>query len=526
TYLRGALHRVGAPPTPARIHLRSDGVRISGDLDLHSEGDGHLRLDGSARIPGVPAEADSSDTAPLDIRVASADLRLSALRPFVDARTVAELDGRLEADVTIGGSPSEPALDGTLQLQRGHIRLPALGTTWDDVVLTAHASGADLVVDSARAGSGSGSASLAGTISLVDPYPLDLSARLSSFQAIRTAPYHATVSGQLTASGSLGRPELEGDFSVESLDVYLGRRVADRNLETVELTAEDLSMLRDRFGYVPERAGRRARPLADRLTADLVVHLGRDSWLRNRSSPELSVPFTGDVEARLRPGEEPDLEGQVTTIAGRGFVEEFGRRFDLEEGTVTFDGPPRSARLDLSATYTIPARDDPNDAEATIVLTIRGTQESLDLELSSDPPMENSDIVSYIATGRPAAGALSFQGSQSDQGGLAEAGADLALGQLAGVIESAAGQGVGLDVVEIRREGLREATLVAGKYVSPRVYVGFAQPVTLREGDGLSLGNQGESEVEVEIEALRWLLVNLEGSSSAFRLFLKGRYAY
>ena len=34
------------------------------------------------------------------------------------------------------------------------------------------------------------------------------------------------------------------------------------------------------------------------------------------------------------------------------------------------------------------------------------------------------------------------------------------------------------------------------------------------------------TEVEIEFEALRWLLINVEGSSSAIRFFLRGRYAY
>jgi len=94
------------------------------------------------------------------------------------------------------------------------------------------------------------------------------------------------------------------------------------------------------------------------------------------------------------------------------------------------------------------------------------------------------------------------------------------------LVEGAAARSVGLDVVEIRREGLRQATLVAGKYVSPRLYVGFAQPVSLQEGSSRSTGSGTGSEIEIELEALRWLIVNIEGSGSDLRLFLRGRYAY
>jgi translocation and assembly module TamB len=523
-YLRGALHRSGQEPTRARASVHSDGTRLSGDVDLRSPEGGHMRVDGSVRLPGAAGAADS-EVDPLDLRIRSDSTGIGAAMAFFDVEALSTLEGRLDADITVRGELGEPSLDGSLEMRDGRVGLPALGVTWEDMRLFAHGRGSDLVIDSARVASGSGEATLVGTVSLTDSIPLDLAVWMGGFEAIRTRAYQATVSGTLAAGGDLSQPVIEGDVSVESLDVFLDERIASRDVEEVELTEEDLRMLRDRFGYVPATT-EPERPLTDRLTADVTVELGRDSWLRKRSSPELSAAFTGDLEVQMRPGEAPRLDGSITTIEGRGFVQQFGRRFQLREGTIDMNGPPADAEVDLSATYTVPSRGNPNDAEATIVLHITGTQQDLSLELSSEPPMENADIVSYIATGRPAGGALSVEASESQGGGVASAGADLALGQLTGVIEGAAARSVGLDVVEIRQEGFREATLAAGKYVSPRVYVGFAHPLTLRESDGLSLGDEGQSEIEVEIEALRWLLINLEGSGSALRLFLKGRYAY
>jgi hypothetical protein len=80
--------------------------------------------------------------------------------------------------------------------------------------------------------------------------------------------------------------------------------------------------------------------------------------------------------------------------------------------------------------------------------------------------------------------------------------------------------------MNLNSPSLRGATLVAGKYLSPRLYVGFAQPVMPQEGDGLPLGDERSSEIEVEYQALRGLLFNIEGSDSALRIFLRGRLAY
>ncbi len=524
--LSAGLGPQGAPPATLDLTLAAAGDSLSGQLALDGPAGGRARVRGAMPLPGSGA-ADRG----VDLSADADSLRVSFLLPFFPADAVADLDGRLDARLTGHGRGEDLRLEGPLSLRDGRIRLPRLGVEWTDVVLSARGSGADLVLDTARVRSGSGTVSASGRVSVVDSLALDLSARFDDFRAIDDDAYRADVSGRMRATGSVARPVLDGSLQVESLDAYLGQHASTSGLEDIQLSAEDLQTLRERFGYVADADRSSSAGALDRLSADLDVRLGRDSWLRKRSDPQLAVAFTGDVHVRLRPGEQPVLDGSVQTIEGRGFVEQFGKRFALREGTVTFDGPPSAATVDLSATYTIPSHDNPDDAEATIVLGISGTTDSLSLTLSSEPEMENADIVSYIATGHPASGSLGLGADSTSQAGgshsgLVAAGESLALGQLTGLIEGTAQQTVGLDVVEIRRQGLREATLVAGKYVSPRLYVGFAQPITLQGGDGLSLGGEGQSEVEIEVEALRWLLLNFEGSGSALRVFLRGRYAY
>lgn len=532
--LRGMFHRPEQPPASARIALDADGRVVSVDARFEDPQGGALRVDGSARLPGAtdaeapPAEETVAPPSPLGFTVTADGLSIAWVLPFVHPSLVAELGGTLEGEMSVRGSVEDPQLDGTLALSNGMARLPPLGLEWRNIRVVTRGSGAELVVDTARISSGTGELTASGTAAVADStIPIDLSIRLDDFQAIRNESYWATVSGSLHASGSVEAPVVEGDVRIESLDVYLDQVLgaASESLRAVELTEEDFRMLEERFGYVPDSTPQ-GPPLSDRLTADLSVEFSRDSWLRKSASPEMAVAFTGEVDATLRPGDEPALSGTLEVIERRGYIEQFGKRFELNEGTVTLDGAPSSAALDLAATYSVPSRGNPDDAEATIVLAISGTQDSLSLTLSSEPPMENADILSYLATGRPASSALAFNGEGDGEGGLMATGADIALGQIAGAIEGAAARRVGLDVVEIRREGLLQATLVVGKYVTPKLFVGFARPITRREGDGLSLGQESETEIEVEVQAWRWLLVNIEGSGSALRLFLRGHRAY
>jgi translocation and assembly module TamB len=134
--------------------------------------------------------------------------------------------------------------------------------------------------------------------------------------------------------------------------------------------------------------------------------------------------------------------------------------------------------------------------------------------------MELTDIVSYIAFGRPASESLHLGGAVSG-GSLAT---DIALGQVAGLIEGVAGSGLGLDVVEIEQQGL-DTRLTAGKYVHSKLYLSISQPISLGGStSGSTFGNKREITAEFElIESLLLRLLTKRGSISVNLLW---QYAY
>src|SRR5690606_15959803 len=123
--------------------------------------------------------------------------------------------------------------------------------------------------------------------------------------------------------------------------------------------------------------------------------------------------------------------------------------------------------------------------------------QDLTVTLSSDPALDNADIVSLIATGRLAE---DFVGG----GALANAGEGLLLGQLSGLVEGVAGNTLGLDVVQITQEpgGL---VIKLGKYLTNRAFVTVGYPIG--GGDG---NRVGAAEVTLEYALLRWLLAQVE----------------
>jgi autotransporter translocation and assembly factor TamB len=160
---------------------------------------------------------------------------------------------------------------------------------------------------------------------------------------------------------------------------------------------------------------------------------------------------------------------------------------------------------------------------------IQGTVGDLKVVLSSEPDMSHADMVSYLAVGRPAGQALSLGGSGGSGnggGGLLASGAGLALDPAAGLLEGLAADHIGLDVIDIRRDGVRGTSVVAGRYVSPTLYLGFRQSLTQPRANTSGTGQASPTSVEIEVAFYRWLLLNFESGGDALQFFLKARHGY
>jgi translocation and assembly module TamB len=288
------------------------------------------------------------------------------------------------------------------------------------------------------------------------------------------------------------------------------------------LTKEDYRMLDVYFGYQPTRAERIADPL-DTWALELRVKLGANTWLRRQAQPSLAIHLDGGVDIRKTPGDSIQIFGTVEALPERSYFAQFGRRFDVTSGRVTFRGPMMDWKADFKARYTVPSVQDATVPEVVITIGVTGGMNDLALTLGGEPAMETADVLSYLATGRPAANAAEFGGG----GSVGALGESLAAGQLASIIEGAAKKSVGLDVIEIRQSGFKGATVVAGRYVSPRLFVGFEQPLTLQhEENNQSRTVARETEVQLEYQAYRWLMASLQGGQSNFQMFFRVRRAF
>jgi autotransporter translocation and assembly factor TamB len=232
----------------------------------------------------------------------------------------------------------------------------------------------------------------------------------------------------------------------------------------------------------------------------------------------MAVELAGKVDIQKEPDGDLQLFGEIRPQAGRSFVQVVGRRFDVREGSVKLNGPLNQTALALKAEYVAPS---PSGAPPVLITTaVRSDTGKLSVSLSSIPVLRSEDIMSYLTTGRPASTDPTLE---SDEQNALSTTTSLAVGAALGTVAGGAGQRLGLDVIQILQDREGGQTLVAGKYVSAPLYLGFRQPIVASTTAGSSDTKSDLVEFEVEYAALRKLLLNLQGGGSEFRAFLRLR---
>ena len=525
--LRSRLEPDDAPPSRLEVSLGYQDRALTMEATADIQDGRDLRLDGTLplNLSLTGRERLLLDDEEVTMEVAADSFPLEWVGPFFSPEAIRDLRGVVDGNVRLTGQPGAPNLDGSLALRQLRLGLPPMGIEYRDGLADLHFQGERAVLDSLRIRSGDGVLTASGSVTAprLDEPAYALTARAREFQAMATGGMNATVSGSLEVSGAALQPRVAGDLQVLRADLYLGDLATAPDVEEVTLTEEDYRELARVFGYYQAPDPRATSELLEAMALDVTVDLRRDIWIRQRSNPEMAVQLTGDFSVQKESQDSLRLVGSVEAVPARSYVEQFGRRFSLARGTVVFQGPPATTRLDLRAEYDVPSRDNPDAPEVVIALEITGTPEDLSLELSSSPPLEASDMVSYLVVGQPAGQSL----GSGEGGSLSETGGAVALGQLSNAVEAYAREQVGLDVVEIATDGVEGLTLLAGRYVSPDLYLGIRQPVSLQRGAGEASEQAANTKVEVELQAIRWLLLNLQaGGRAGVEFFVRSRVAY
>jgi translocation and assembly module TamB len=459
---------------------------------------------------------------PMDLQLRADRFSLEMIHPFMDPQTFGEVAGILTAEIAGRAIPDSLSLSGRLAIDSGLVRLPSLGVTYDRIVLRSSLDGSDMQLDSVYIHSGPGSLVGRGTISYrnLEKIAPRLRVRASDFLAIQTPLAKVTASGGLEVTGTSDSPVITGKTVLGETEIQVPDLGAAASVEDVELTQEDYRALFEWFGVRKRRVQlRKEESSAESLTLDIGVEMHRNTWIRKKANPNLAIELEGNLHVTSSPGKPFTLSGELRPVVGRSYVGQFGRQFDITGGEVYFSGKPEDLELRIDSDYKVPSKGSSGLSEVVIHMRVMSKLGRFTFELTSDPAMAESDILTYLATGKSSTGALA---GTADQGNLGSA---AALEQLVGAAQGLAEGKIPLDVFQIRQDGARGITIVAGNYISNRLYVGVRQPLLFEQGTQATTYDTG-TQGEFEYEAAPWLFLNFQGGADRIMFFCKSRYVY
>ncbi len=466
--------------------------RLNLDVRLsHIEGQ---NLSVSGFLPFNLGQLSKPLAGPVDLRLKTERFNLDWANPFMDESFMRDIKGRVSGDMTIGGTFDTPNFRGALSVRNTQFNLPFLGIQYNDTEADLVFGGDVAQVQNLSVRTGKGGLKGTGTISLskLNLGYLDLSLEADGFQMIRDNTFRVTGTGKASLKGTTTRPILEGDVVLNECDVQLNAELMQSARETIQLSQEDLREVEARFGKQANIADTSTVTFYDATDVKLRVRSNGDSWLRSRYNPRMDIEMTGDLEFRKPYRSAEVVVGRLKAVPGRSRVE-FGRRFDLTAGDILFNGDMLNPVMNISATYKAGAGGWGDDQ--AISMEISGDVNNTNFRFSSNPPMEDTEILSYLAFGKPAQSAFSL-----DNGIVG----DLLSTYGYNLVESLLSQRVqesGLaDVVELTSSN-GEPSLKIGKYISRRFFIAL---------DSKILGGTGGSGFLLEYQAQKWALLRIQ----------------
>lgn len=357
--------------------------------------------------------------------------------------------GQILGDFNLAGTLLQPQLLGSVDLREGAMDIPELGLELRGIDLRLSTPNRDQVSLEGTLLSGKGRLQLTGELALDAQAGFPASLRLTG-EALKVANLpeaEVEITPDLTVEWDPQGTRLQGRIEIPYA------RLRPRRLPSSAVSVSpDLVVV---GGGKPER-----RTIDPRLSAQLRVTLG------DRVSFD-GFGLRGKLVGSLLVIDEPKRP-----VIGRGRVgitdgtyRAYGQDLTIERGFALFvDNPVDNPGLDVRAVREID--------EVTAGIRVSGTLKEPKIDLFSSPGMSEIDILSYLQTGRPAG-----------SGGAESVGVAAALKATgAGTVGEELGRHFGLEELRLdTSSGLEEASVVAGTYLSPRLYIQYINELSSRE---------------------------------------------
>ena len=400
----------------------------------------------------------------IDLQVASSKIDLGVIQGFTSY--VTKVTGALQANIKVTGSAHDPHMDGAIDIRGGALTIPDLGTAYTGIDTRIDLKPDTLTISEMRiVDEHQKVLTIGGTLAVHERAvgAVDIKIQSENFEVIDNELADLKLDTDMHVTGEVRAPRIEGQVEVETGTVNVGALLEQTTADpyATEATAIDTP----KPGTAPEPATPTMfngldLNVALSIPSNLVLK-GTD--LRPSNAPisigDMNVTVGGLVQVR-KPAGTNDLRilGEVNTV--RGNYDFQGRRFELmRDGRIRFAGTDElDPLLDLRARRVI--------SGVETFVRVRGTMRQPELAFTSNPPLDEADILSLIVFNQPV-----NELGEGQQVSLAERAGALAGGYLASGLARSIGNALELDEFEIQAQGESGGpTLTVGEQVGEKLF--------------------------------------------------------
>lgn len=381
-----------------KLTLRVDEQGLLGILDLDAPQQG--RLDARLRLPEMNRWP-PQEQQPVEGSLLANFPDLSSIAAWVP--DVASTRGSLAADLSLAGSLANPQASGVLSVSDAAASIPMAGLYVHDISLDMRSNPTQPDrLDIRGAGvSGEGRISVVGQANLAGP-GVELAITGDRFLIYDTPDVRALLTPDLTVTWQDRLLTLRGRLEVPEADVTpqlslspgsAGDRTSEVNSGSIIAPSPDVVVING-----PEQAAQ-ALKLPVEIDSAVEIVLGPGV---NVNAVGFISRIPGAVTINTIPGQRdtaPIARGQFAIEDGT--FRAFGQDLDIESGQIIFpDGPVTQPEVNLRAVRWI----DNNPDVTAVGVIVTGPVNAPTLTPFSRPPLEQSEIMSYLLTGRSSGG--------------------------------------------------------------------------------------------------------------------------
>ena len=426
------------------IDLTDKGIQLKSTLEVNQHDSLNIKLWlPQARLLKLDRQHSLEASAQLNI----VDLRLlGALIPEVQ-----NAEGEIKLSLQANGTLDRPVLKGYANLEKGRFKIPRLGLDIYRLSLVSQTDDFEKLNFELRAHSGEGDIVAKGYAGLNygTNWKSEFKVTGKDFEVSKIPEARVRVSPELTITMQPKIIQLKGKVHVPYA------RLNPKDISTAAQVSDDVVII----GAEQQKEQKWLISSEVRLTLDekhvQFYGFGFEGYIG------------GSVLLEDSPGQLTRATGDIRVPEGR--YRAYGQRLSIENGRLLFTGGPvTNPGLDFRAVRVV------NDVTAG--LKVSGSLKQPQLDIFSIPAMGQTDALSYLILGRP-------MESSSNEDGQLVAKAALAIGLSGGDrIARMLGDELGLDEVRVEsNEGGDQASLVVGRYLSPKLYitygVGLIEPI-------------------------------------------------